>query len=377
MSEFLLPESPESITIQDEKFIVRQPLVSVCMITYNHAPYIAQAIEGVLQQETDFPVELVIGEDCSTDGTREIVFDYQKRYPETIRVVTSETNVGMWANSRRTHVACRGKYMTFCEGDDQWHHPKKIKKQVEYLESHPKCGLVHSDVDVLEVLTGERIHNRRMTLEVACKDDDLELSWWILSGQYPIWTCTVCARKNLVDDVYSANPEVFQEDRFKMGDLPLWFELSRLARVHYIDESLVTYRVLAESASRSRDICKQLRFLLSGRDVRLYYIDKYSCPPGMRRTILEARNRTLLSTAYEARDSQVAEDAASELRKLGVELTPYERMLLFGSHPLGSMFVRPIVFSKTLPTRIASRLRRMVCGNRSKSRFNSCGKDSQ
>ena len=125
-----------------------EPLVSARMITYNHAPYIARAIEGVLQQKTNFPFELVIGEDCSTDGTREIVFEYQKKYPDIIRVITSDSNVGSKKNGHRTSQACRGKYIAYCEGDDCWHHPGKLQKQVDYMESHPACGLVYSSYDV-------------------------------------------------------------------------------------------------------------------------------------------------------------------------------------------------------------------------------------
>ena len=122
-----------------------KPLVSALMVTYNHELYIAQAIEGVLQQETDFPFELVIGEDCSTDGTRKIVFNYQKKHPDIIRVITSDKNVGGRKNFFRTVKACRGKYLAFCEGDDYWHHSQKLQKQVDYMEAHPEVGLVHSD----------------------------------------------------------------------------------------------------------------------------------------------------------------------------------------------------------------------------------------
>jgi glycosyltransferase involved in cell wall biosynthesis len=117
------------------------------MITYNHAPYIAQAIEGVLQQKTNFPFELVIGEDCSTDGTREIVFEYQKKHPDIIRVITSDENVGAKKNGLRVLKACQGKYIAFCEGDDYWHNPDKLQKQVDYMESHPECGMLFADCD--------------------------------------------------------------------------------------------------------------------------------------------------------------------------------------------------------------------------------------
>ena len=132
-----------------------ESLVSVSMITYNHAPYIAQAIEGVLQQKVNFPIELVVGEDCSTDGTRQIVLEYQKKYPDIIRVITSDNNVGSHKNSLRTMKACRGKYIAFCEGDDYWHHPHKLRIQVDYLETHPECGLVFADCDVYVVRSAE------------------------------------------------------------------------------------------------------------------------------------------------------------------------------------------------------------------------------
>ena len=85
------------------------PLVSVHITTYNQESYVARAIEGALQQQTDFGVEIIVGEDCSTDGTRAIVLGYQRQYPGRVRVLTSDRNVGAFANSRRVREACRGR----------------------------------------------------------------------------------------------------------------------------------------------------------------------------------------------------------------------------------------------------------------------------
>lgn len=125
------------------------PLVGVHMITYNHGPYIGEAIEGVLAQVTDFPFELVIGEDCSTDGTRETVFDYQRRYPNLVRVVTSDSNVGSIENARRTFGECAAKYVAFCEGDDYWTNPCKLQKQVDFLKRNPDCSWCFHPATVL------------------------------------------------------------------------------------------------------------------------------------------------------------------------------------------------------------------------------------
>ena len=113
-----------------------QPLLSVVTITYNHAPYIAKCIESVLMQQVNFPMEFIIAEDCSTDGTRAICEEYAKKYPDLIRLITSETNVGVNPNELRAMKAVKGKYIAYCEGDDYWTDPLKLQKQVDFLESH-------------------------------------------------------------------------------------------------------------------------------------------------------------------------------------------------------------------------------------------------
>lgn len=113
-----------------------KPLVSVCMITYNHEDYIIQAIEGVLAQQANFDIELVIGEDCSTDSTRAKIVDLVDRYPSKIILLEKTQNLGISANFFKTVDACRGKYIAICEGDDYWTDPLKLMKQVEFLEEH-------------------------------------------------------------------------------------------------------------------------------------------------------------------------------------------------------------------------------------------------
>ncbi|WP_316748966.1 glycosyltransferase [Pedobacter gandavensis] len=113
-------------------------LVSISCLTYNHEKFIAEAIEGFLMQKTNFKFEVLIGEDCSTDGTRKIVDAYQKAHPEIIKLVTSAKNVGIKNNFNRIVDAAKGKYMAMCEGDDFWTDPYKLQKQIDFLESHPE-----------------------------------------------------------------------------------------------------------------------------------------------------------------------------------------------------------------------------------------------
>jgi glycosyltransferase involved in cell wall biosynthesis len=116
-------------------------LLSVCCVTYNHGAFIAQAIEGFLMQRTTFKYEILIGEDCSTDGTAEIVRDYALRYPEKIILVTSASNVGANQNVARVIERVRGMYIALCDGDDYWTDPNKLQKQVDFLEKNPEYAI--------------------------------------------------------------------------------------------------------------------------------------------------------------------------------------------------------------------------------------------
>jgi glycosyltransferase involved in cell wall biosynthesis len=115
-------------------------MVSVCMITYNHELYIKDAIDGVLAQKADFSFELVIGEDASTDGTRSLCEHYARIFPEKIRLLPSVGNKGMMKNFVDTFLACEGKYIALCEGDDYWTDVSKLQKQVDFLQRDASCS---------------------------------------------------------------------------------------------------------------------------------------------------------------------------------------------------------------------------------------------
>ena len=117
------------------------PFLSIVTITYNHEPYIRKCIEGVLMQQVNFPIEFIIAEDCSTDGTLAICKEYATKYPNLIQLITSENNVGAIANERRAMKAAKGKYIAFCEGDDYWTDPLKLQKQVDFLEENPEYSV--------------------------------------------------------------------------------------------------------------------------------------------------------------------------------------------------------------------------------------------
>ena len=122
------PEDVPCIETSDAEKLCRHPVVSVVMTTYNHEPYIRQAIEGVMMQQADFEFELIVGEDCSQDKTREICFEYQKKYPNLFRLNLQEQNLGLIDNYKRVISLCRGTYIALIAGDDYWCDAMKLQK---------------------------------------------------------------------------------------------------------------------------------------------------------------------------------------------------------------------------------------------------------
>ncbi len=114
-----------------------EPLVSVAITSFNSAPYLARAIDSVLRQEAAFSIEIVLGDDCSTDGTVEVMRGFGERYPDVVRVLERHSKLGMQRNYLSTFDHCRGKYIAWLDADDYWTDTGKLQMQVSALESEP------------------------------------------------------------------------------------------------------------------------------------------------------------------------------------------------------------------------------------------------
>ena len=273
------PDEIPCTEISGKTLLTDNPLASIVMITYNHEPYIKQAIESVLSQKVAFSIELVIGEDCSTDRTREIVMEYQKKHSDIIRVIISDKNVGMTKNFMRTLRACRGKYIALCEGDDFWHEPNKLQIQCDYLEKHPECGLVNTDYNTYDqkkrILTRNVVHDRNSSFDPDSNPITTFLA--ILNGRFIAKTCTIMVVKRLLDQIISSDAELHRSNRFLMGDTQKCTEMVLISKVHYIDLSTATYRIISGSTSRSKNVRMAAEFSLSAADLRLYLFAKHGC----------------------------------------------------------------------------------------------------
>ena len=222
--------------------------VSVYMLTYNHEKFIVQAIESVLMQQVNVEYEFVIGEDCSTDNTRDIVIHYHKKHPNKIRLLLHETNVGAINNDIQVLKACHGEYIAFLEGDDYWTSPHKLQNQVDYLDNHPDHSACfhavtefYEDGSQQDCITPYPTYRRELFLE------DLLLSTTITP-------CSIMFRQSILSksflDLYSTSV---------IGDWEFFIYTAQQGRIGYIDEVMAAYRIHTGGSYTGSNPLKKLK----------------------------------------------------------------------------------------------------------------------
>lgn len=218
--------------IHDPALLAREPLVSVVMLAYRHERFLEEAIEGVAFQQSDFPFELIVGEDCSPDGTRDVALALQRKYPGMIRLLTSDANVGGKANLARCLAVARGAYIAICEGDDYWCDPSKLMRQMTVFRTTPDCHLVFHAAKIVDAEDGRAIgmsrwshHSRRFTTEELVLGD---------GGMVP--TASILLRRSVFDERRSWALDA------PVSDYPLVLSAALAGDVIYLDRCMSVYR---------------------------------------------------------------------------------------------------------------------------------------
>jgi glycosyltransferase involved in cell wall biosynthesis len=227
----------------------KTPLISICCTTYNHDNYIKQCLEGFLMQRTNFPYEILVHEDASTDNTAEIVKEYEFKYPILFRCIYQSVNQFAKQNTLFNILLpmARGKYIALCEGDDFWTDPNKLQKQVDFLETHPDYSMVCHNVTVSgDVQQASFVSNLK---EFYTAED-------LASGGISIPTLSVVFRNyNLT---YSASLS-----KTPIGDFPLFVTLSQYGKIKYLPEVMGARRVHEGGLWSSADKNKKLSYMLT------------------------------------------------------------------------------------------------------------------
>lgn len=206
------------------------PLLSVCLITYNHNKYIREAIDSVLMQKVNFTWELIIADDFSTDGTREIVLEYKEKYPDFIKLILQKKNVGPTQNWRDVITSPKSKYIAYFEGDDYWTDPYKLQKQVDFLEEHPEFSLCfHNALIIWEDRSQDPKYFCAKNQKETSTIEDVVEKWFIP-------TASMVFRKEYITHL----PEWFKD--VYNGDYALHLLLADKGKIGYIDKVMSVYR---------------------------------------------------------------------------------------------------------------------------------------
>ena len=241
------------------------PLVSIVVITYNQEESLPVTLDSLLSQKTSFPFEIVVGDDCSKDGTRAVIADYAERFPGVVRPIYNERNLGILGNYVSTLSQCRGKYRSACAGDDYWNDPEKLQLQVDIMEKNPEIGLVYTDVYMDSVATGEQFVRK-------CHDPQADLFTQLLHGCF-ITAPTVCYRAELLQYV---DFNEFLQLGFKMEDYPMWLTFSLHTKFFHLKRPTVTYRIDRGYINDAREVSLHaVKFDEGTTAIRLHFRNRY------------------------------------------------------------------------------------------------------
>jgi RimJ/RimL family protein N-acetyltransferase/glycosyltransferase involved in cell wall biosynthesis len=207
----------------------KDTLLSVMVLTYNHEPFIKQALEGILMQNTNFDFEIVIGEDLSTDKTREIIIDIARKFPGKFNLLFHEKNIGPLGNQFAVLNACSGKYIAICEGDDFWTDNKKLQKQVNFLENNPEYVMCTHNHSILNEDDNQTNRKGKYNSDFSY-DSKRFLSEWVTP------TLTSCFRNTFRNYKWLKNGNMF-------SDYFLFYELLKHGQGYFMKENMATYRV--------------------------------------------------------------------------------------------------------------------------------------
>ena len=228
----------------------REILVSVCCLTYNHEAYLRDTLEGFLMQRVDFPMEILVNDDASTDGTRAVLQDYAARCPGLIRPFYQDVNLYSQGKDLCLEVlypAARGKYIALCEGDDYWTDPTKLQRQVDFLEAHPKyTACVHDTL--VHSCDGGKPDYRLLRHGADC---DVQFEDVLFGMSHAFHTSSILARKEII-----AHPADFFYVGLAhgFGDQPDGLWLITNGRVRYLDRCMSVYRVHSNNAAWSSSV---------------------------------------------------------------------------------------------------------------------------
>lgn len=253
----------KSGSVLDGVIISGNPLVSVCVITYNHEKYIHQCLDGILMQKVNFPYEILIHDDASPDHTADIIREYEAKYPEIIKPICRTEN--LYSKdvdiSRFNFERACGKYIAQCEGDDYWTDPNKLQMQVNFLEEHPEYVETGHNISVLSEKGYLTNHPASISHERVYTIDDLKKGkLWMVATASAVY-------RNIFKKVDIKTLEMYYTCKAN-GDLKISLLLSQYGNCYVFAKQMSVYRYITSHGT-------SWNARASGKNMAKFWYDSY------------------------------------------------------------------------------------------------------
>jgi len=292
--------------------LLEKPFVSIVIPSFNRVESVSETIQSILNQICNFSFEIVIGDDFSTDNVRNLLRKFQKKYPDKFVLIFHNENIGLGANWATCVKHCRGKYIANCDNDDYWHNPKKLQLQVDFMETHSKYGVSHTDYR-----NHNRVTNKFAEVIISNYTYDNQIYKTIFNGGFRCCNATVMYRKELIDKYIHLDDYINYQ--FTLQDWNTWIILSHYTEFYCLPVSTATFGIETDSITRPVSYEKtEYRFK---KEKECY---RYICDCFPKDFIFDEQlydvyvNCILLSLAYKKGDYKIA-------HKYGSLMIPNER----------------------------------------------------
>lgn len=306
------------------------PKVSVIVATWRQADTIGRTLDSILAQVTDFPIEIIIGEDASPDATRQVCEEYMARYPQVIRLMPEAPNKGVTRNYFDCLEAARGEYIADCAGDDWWTDSSKLKRQVEFLDSHPEVSLVHTAWRPVDAKTGAP--GNPVCFHLPSVEDGHSTVVRLLRHDRPLalHLCTALYRRDKAMKIYAVHRK-FLRDQL-MEDLTISCLLLEGSRVGYLPLETLAYSIGGDqSICEPKDALRRARFYRNSLDVTCRLANMTGIPRRSLSKSLKRQAHHAISLALLTRNKDEIRSTLAVCRrhKISMPLKSYIKRLLY------------------------------------------------
>lgn len=314
----------------------RKELISVIVCTYNQEDTIARTLDSILRQECHVPIEILIGEDCSSDHTLKVCQEYAEKYPDVIRLFANNPNKGIVDNYFDCLLAAQGTYIADCAGDDEWSDHQKLEKELRILEAHPEVTIVHTNYLNRDASTGRiysphphpLFHTAKGETEIV-EGHTLLLPILTQLARPIIHLCTALYRTDVMLQAYNSYTQFMRNKTYGCEDVQVCCMLAMAGQVAYLNDNTLYYTIGGKTISCTRDEVKQFQFVKNVTQLGYDLSQTFGIQGEELQKYFEYRIYALLMHAFRAHNNELRTEALHCQQHWNVKLNTKAQLIRF------------------------------------------------